>query len=240
LKAAVAGAEREVRRLARHRRQRWIVFEHRRRVGERDVEGAVFRIECDALGVVQQIGVIGRVAAVSDKAAAGAEYGIGDGISGRARRSTGRRKSRTRTGHESLKWIVVFEHAVVGAIDDIQVARAIDRHRDGNCEGVGTWVTQALGAVIARGVVKIWLPEDQVGGLAVRESFCVVPRKHAILGYSGQQVVTVGDVDVIRGWILIDRNLPRPIESLAVDQVGKSQVEHRLTEHRTRGVVLRR
>jgi hypothetical protein len=78
-------------------------------------------------------------------------------------------------------------------------------------------------------VVKIGLSEHHVGGLSVGESLSVVPRQHAILGEFVASAV--GDVNVIRRRIRIDRDLPRQIESLAVDQVVSGHVEYRLTEH---------
>jgi hypothetical protein len=46
-------------------------------------------------------------------------------------------------------------------------------------------------------VVKIALPEYQVGGLSVRESFRVIPREHAIIGL--RIAGAIGDVHVIWG-----------------------------------------
>jgi hypothetical protein len=83
---------------------------------------------------------------------------------------------------------------------------------------------------------EIGLSEYQVSGLAVPESFRVVPREHTIieLFVAG----AIGDVNVIWGGILVDRHVLREIETLAVDEVVKAYIEEGLTEHRTRSVAL--
>jgi hypothetical protein len=83
-------------------------------------------------------------------------------------------------------------------------------------------------------VEKVRLSEYQVGRLAVLEGLRVVPRQHTIIELC--VAGAVGDVNVIWGWILIDRHVLREIETLAVDEVVKAYVEEDLTEHRSRGV----
>jgi hypothetical protein len=83
-------------------------------------------------------------------------------------------------------------------------------------------------------VEKIRLAEYQVGGLAVLKCFRVVPREHPIVELL--VAAAVGDVNVIRRRILIDRHVLGQVETLAVNEVVKSNIEHALTEHRSRGV----
>jgi hypothetical protein len=54
---------------------------------------------------------------------------------------------------------------------------------------------------------EIGLSEYQVGGLAVLESFRVIPGEHAIIELS--VAAAVGDVNMIRRRILIDRHVLR-------------------------------
>jgi hypothetical protein len=84
---------------------------------------------------------------------------------------------------------------------------------------------------------EIGLSENQIGGLAVLESFRVVPGEHTIveLCVAG----AVGDVNMIRSRILIDRHVLREIETPAVDEVVIAYIGHGLTQQRRRGVARR-
>jgi hypothetical protein len=188
--------------------RRWVkrrtVFEHRCRRLLRNVKGAIFWIEGDTYRIAKALSRTGVAVVFREAAAAGAEHLICDRVSGRSRRSTLRRESRPRTGHESQKWIVVFEYAAVAVIDDIQVARTVDRHPERVAESVGTF---AVGIVVGPDVVKVGLAEHQVGRRAVGEGLSVVPREHAIIELL--VATEVIDVDMIRRRIRVDRDVER-------------------------------
>jgi hypothetical protein len=235
--AAAAGAEYHIRCLSRPRGKRRTVFEHRCRRLLRNVKGAIFRIKGDTYRIAKVLSrTVVAVVVFEEAAATCTEYLICDRVSGRAGWSARWRKSRPRTGYEAQKWIVVLEHAVVAAIDDIQVARGVDRHPERVAESVGTWVTHAVHAVVFRDVVKVGLAEYQVGRLAVGEGLSVVPRQHAIIElFVAAEVI---DVDVIRSRVLIDRHVQWKAETSAVNEVVIAGVEEDLPQHRIRRVVL--